>query len=398
MTMRNIQLDPVVFERCLPCYDCYARFSDCRPFMKPKDLLKRAKREGNPLIDGETVTFAWKGKHPPYLLGDFNFWNIFDSGYAEFERGSKKIWTYTTQIPADAYIEYVYFKDLEDRDSRLLDPLNKKCKVSNGMKKYNNYFNMPQAEHTKLIHVKEGIPRGTLSKHKLKAPAQLFVGKKRALWLYRPPTDAEVPLLVVFDGKQYLKRARITHIVDNLIAAGRIQPIALALIDNAGWSRLGEYHSSEGMLLTIMEGILPVAQKVLNLISTDQQPGAYGVLGASMGGLMALYTGLRLPKLFGHVITQSGTFMFDYPNAESHALVDLLLKALPRHDLKIWQDVGRYEWLIDKNREMRARLESRGYDVTYREFNGGHNYIAWRDMLPEALEIMFGTGSQSTQP
>jgi len=364
--------------------------------MKPKELLKRAKREGNPLIEGETVTFVWKGKNPPYLLGDFNFWNVFDSGYAEFEGVSKKIWAYSTQLPTDAYIEYAYFTDLEDSDSRLLDPLNKQRKVSNGMKRYNNYFNMPEAQHTKLIRVKGGIPRGTLSKHTLKAPGQINIGKKRSLWLYRPPTDAEVPLVVVFDGKQYLKRAHITHIVDNLIAGGRIRPIALALIDNAGWSRIGEYHSSEAMLLTIMQGILPVAHKYLNLIPVDEQPGAYGVLGASMGGLMALYAGLRLPKLFGHVITQSGTFMFDYPKADSHALIDLLVKALPKHDLKIWQDVGRYEWLIDKNREMRARLESRGYDVTYREFNGGHNYIAWRNMLPEAMETLFGLESKMT--
>ncbi|MFN8374318.1 MAG: alpha/beta hydrolase-fold protein [Anaerolineae bacterium] len=36
----------------------------------------------------------------------------------------------------------------------------------------------------------------------------------------------------------------------------------------------------------------------------QQHPGAFGVLGASMGGLMALYAGLRMPALFGQVISQ----------------------------------------------------------------------------------------------
>ena len=42
-------------------------------------------------------------------------------------------------------------------------------------------------------------------------------------------------------------------------------------------------------------------------------------------------------------------------------------------------DVGRYEWLLESNRRLHALLVERGYDVTYREYNGGHNYPAWRD-------------------
>jgi enterochelin esterase-like enzyme len=32
----------------------------------------------------------------------------------------------------------------------------------------------------------------------------------------------------------------------------------------------------------------------------------------------------------------------------------------------------------------------RGYDVTYREYNGGRNDPAWRNDLPRALEAMLG--------
>ncbi|HEU5200205.1 MAG TPA: hypothetical protein VFU32_11240, partial [Ktedonobacterales bacterium] len=37
-------------------------------------LLERARREGTPLIDGETVTFVWQGQDAPQLIGDFNNW------------------------------------------------------------------------------------------------------------------------------------------------------------------------------------------------------------------------------------------------------------------------------------------------------------------------------------
>jgi hypothetical protein len=39
------------------------------------DLLKRARSEGAPLIDGESVAFLWRGERAPYLMGDFNNWD-----------------------------------------------------------------------------------------------------------------------------------------------------------------------------------------------------------------------------------------------------------------------------------------------------------------------------------
>jgi hypothetical protein len=38
------------------------------------ELLSRARAEGHPLVDGETVTLVWRGANPPQLIGDFNDW------------------------------------------------------------------------------------------------------------------------------------------------------------------------------------------------------------------------------------------------------------------------------------------------------------------------------------
>jgi enterochelin esterase-like enzyme len=38
---------------------------------------------------------------------------------------------------------------------------------------------------------------------------------------------------------------------------------------------------------------------------------------------------------------------------------------------------------------MAALLQCRGYDVSCREFNAGHNYRAWRDDLWRGLEALF---------
>jgi enterochelin esterase family protein len=60
--------------------------------------------------------------------------------------------------------------------------------------------------------------------------------------------------------------------------------------------------------------------------------------------------------------------------------------------LKIWMDVGIYDipGLLESNRRMLNILNQRGYQATYREYNAGHNYPAWRDDIWRGLETLFG--------
>jgi enterochelin esterase family protein len=194
-----------------------------------------------------------------------------------------------------------------------------------------------------------------------------------------------VPLLLVYDGPDYLRRANLVTLVDNLLAQRRIQPIALAMLANGRGARMAEYGSSDGTLAFIHEVVLPAARQHLDLIDITKQPGAFGVMGASMGGLMALVTGLRLPHIFGQVLSQSGAF---YLGDYATVAVDLV-QHIPVPPLRIWMDVGRYEGLLDGNRRMRAQLQARGYDVAYRDYNAGHNYAAWRDDLWRGLEALY---------
>ena len=47
------------------------------------------------------------------------------------------------------------------------------------------------------------------------------------------------------------------------------------------------------------------------------------------------------------------------------------------------------------SRKRFMRELEKGYDVVYREYNGGHNYPSWRDELDRGLKFQFGdlTGS-----
>jgi enterochelin esterase family protein len=174
--------------------------------------------------------------------------------------------------------------------------------------------------------------------------------------------------------------------VDNLTAEKRIRPIAMAFLQNGDDHRGVEYACSDATIAWLDQVILPLARNRLNLIDIKKNRGAYGVLGASLGGLMSIYTGLRMPEIFGKVIAQSAAFEFE---GRDSAAVELI-KHGHSLNIKIWMDVGRLEGLLEDNRRMRPLLKENGYDVTYREFTGGHNYTAWRDDVWRGLEAMFG--------
>ena len=335
-----------------------------------------------PIIHDDSVIFKWRGTKAPQLIGDFNNW---DSGKAiSLAAVGKNLWRCSLKLPGNAYIEYVYLLD----GKRVLDPSNPR-RVYNGINTDNNYFYMPGKAPTPLTSRIRGTPHGRLKHMKVDAsyllggnghPIQLF---QRDIYFYQPPVSQPVPLLVVFDGPDYLRWGKLPLIIDNLIAQNRIRPIALAMVAHGKQNRFIEYACSDVTLGFLQYNILPLARKELNLSDVEKTPGAYGVLGASMGGLMALYTGLRFPEVFGQVLSQSGAF---YPEF----VINNLIQAGQGKQIRIWMDVGTLEYLVTFNQRMVALLNQHGYDVAYQEFNGGHNYTSWRDDVPAGIEYLFG--------
>lgn len=350
-------------------------------------ILERAQREGTPLIEGDQVTFVWQGANPPLLVGDFTDWWR-GTPVTLATQSQPGVWTHTITLPADAYIEYAWVRTPRTEDVeevREADPLNKRS-IWNGIDADNHWFGMPGYVATPYTRYKRGVARGKVTKYTLYNPDLPL--NKRDVWLYRPPVDHAVPLMVVWDGRDYLERARLNVIVDRLIAEDKIQPVALAFIDNAGPLRFFEYLLGEAILTWVHTAVIPLAHQHLDLTDPSAQPGSWGVAGASMGGLMALYTGMRLPHIFGRVISQSGAFHMDIAGRRN--FLDEIVRRGKKRRLIIWQDVGTMEWLLPANRRMNNLLRKRRYRVTYREYNGGHNYARWGDQLADALIAVYG--------
>jgi enterochelin esterase family protein len=348
--------------------------------------IRRARESGNPIVDGNRATFIWEGNSAPQLMSDLNGWAK-PKGFKRLSPtarhdSNKTIWSCSLTLPRDAYVEYVFHDPVTQKN--FLDPLNRHT-VSNGLRGRNNYFYMPEAMPSPFSVRRADIRTGRLMRHRVGTDFLQDDGE-RDIYLYKPPVNEAVPLLIVYDGNDYLHRARLGTIVDNLIAQKRIRPIAIAFLQNGKSRRNVEYFCSDATITWLDREILPLARKHLRLLDIEEHPGSYGVLGASAGGLMSMYTGLRMPEIFGKVICQSGVFEL---YGRDFAVVDLVRHKHAR-DINIWMDVGKLDELLEDNRRMAALLKQKKYNVTYREFSAGHNYTAWRDDLPRGLEIMFG--------
>jgi enterochelin esterase family protein len=345
------------------------------------DIWQRVRDRGAPLIEEDTVMFVWFGSQAPQLMGDFSGWE--QKKPLSLVSAAKDIWVYELQVPQAAYIEYTF---LDQQGERVSDPFNPNT-VPNGLGDTNHYFYMPGAGPTELVRRVSGAPKGKVTRQLIQ-PEHVTANGERYIYLYQPPTPGPYPLLVVFDGNHYLRRVRLNVMIDNLIHQKRISPLALAMVQNHKQARFLEYACNDATLGLLKKYVLPLAKERLELLDNGTSPGSYGVMGASMGGLMALYAGIRMPEIFGSVLSQSGAFRLD--NAQT-VVFDLigLGRQIP---LKIWMDAGCYDkgHLVQANRDLYNLLRNRGYQAVLREYPGGHNYTAWRDDLWRGLEYLFG--------
>ena len=355
--------------------------------MTPSELtIRRALESGNPIVHGNKATFIWEGEFAPHLISDVHGWDTERKPKPFKPASDPRIWSSSLTLPRDAYIEYAFYNPFTQE--KILDPLNGQT-VSNGMGSRNNFFYMPETMPSPFSMRRADVHSGTITRHRVDADFLQDDGE-RDVYLYKPPASGAVPLLIVYDGYDYLHRARLATIVDNLIADKRIRPLAIAFLQNGRSRRTVEYFCSDATIYWLEREVLSLARAHLRLLNLEDHRGAYGVLGASAGGLMSFYTGLRMPEIFGKVLCQSAVFSVD---GRDSAAVDLVQYGQGR-GLQIWMDVGTLDELLEDNRRMVALLDKRQYNVTYREFSASHNYTAWRNDVWRGLEAMFPSTSR----
>lgn len=236
-------------------------------------------------------------------------------------------------------------------------------------------------------HEQLGIAQGAVATHRF---LSTILGNERRIWVYTPPgyTASNKPydLLLLLDGFSYLRVIPTPTILDNLLSEKKIPPLVTVFIDSLdGQTRLQEMRCNPAFVQFLRQELLPWLQECYHVTS---DPTHTSIGGVSAGGLAAAFAGLEAPDFFGNVLSQSGSFWWG-PETEDEWLTSQY-KTSERRPLRFYLEVGLLEQAttVDQvvvNRHLRDVLRAKGYDVHYAEYNGGHDFLTWRESLADGL-------------
>jgi enterochelin esterase family protein len=200
-------------------------------------------------------------------------------------------------------------------------------------------------------------------------------------------SEGITPVLFLFDGEESRVLGKVPVILNNLFGEGHLPPLLAVFLIQPHERRETDLACSQGTNRFLVKELLPWLRSEYKIRTAAERTI---VAGASLGGLAAAYAALEHPEAFGRVLSQSGSFGWGKTDAEAQWLT-AEFHSRPRVQAKFYLDVGLMETRggarsqLKTNRRLRDVLRQKGYDVTYREFNGGHDFPCWRANFAGAL-------------
>lgn len=256
---------------------------------------------------------------------------------------------------------------------------------------------LPDAPDEPWIHEISGVPKGTVTKETFKSE---ILKEDRTISIYLPAgyaaREQSFNLLVVFDGESYGREGGVPTptILDNLLFKLRIPP-TMAVLVNSQKTRDRDLLCSEAFATFISKELAPWVREKYHATA---DPFRTVVAGSSYGGLAATWTAFRHPEVFGNVLSQSGSFNYTpksvgVQDSDYYSETGWLIRQFvtgPILPLRFYLQVGRFEGLSEPTRHLRDILEAKGYQVTFAEYSGNHDYLSWRDSMADGLVVLFG--------
>lgn len=303
------------------------------------------------------------------------------------------VWSVTTEALEPDYYGYSFVAD----GVSLIDPVNPLMK--------------PNLLSTQsMVHVRgpsslpweiNDVPHGTVHHHFYKSG---IVGDHRDYFVYTPPgydpaKNKQYPVLYLLhgfsdDASGWTSVGRAHIILDNLIAAGKTQPMLMVMplgygapeiVSRTGGTlrdpdmRKRNYDRFRDALLT---EVIPQVEKMYR---ASKERGSRAIAGLSMGGAESLFTGLNAIDRFAWIgaFSAGGTsteYAATFPTLDARANSQINL---------LWMACGTEDRLIEGNRKFRDWLQSKGVEHTWVETPGAHTWMVWRRNLATFAPLLF---------
>jgi predicted alpha/beta superfamily hydrolase len=239
-----------------------------------------------------------------------------------------------------------------------------------------------------------------------------FLPDDRDILVWTPPGYQEsaatrYPALYMHDGQNLFdpdtafhkgQHWRVGETATELVEAGRIEPLIIVGIANAGEKRIEEYTPTEEARLggglareygrMLIEEVKPFVDRTYRTLPDAQHTG---IGGSSLGGLVTLHLGFTHPSVFSRLAVLSPSVWWG-----RRAILRTIRSTRPKPRLKLWVDIGRNEGRrsLDDARLLKAALVGAGWvvgeDLRYAEFeDGDHSERAWAERVGPMLEFLF---------
>lgn len=239
-----------------------------------------------------------------------------------------------------------------------------------------------------------------------------FLRNKRDLIVYLPPGYEErpsrrFPVLYLHDGQNLFDGTtsfipgmdwHVGETADRVIGTGAVEPLIIVGIYNLGEHRIHEYTPTRAPKLGggradryakfLLEELKPFVEEHYRTLLGPQHTG---LGGSSLGGLVSLYLGLKLPDIFGKLAALSPSVWWNQrvlhrfaAAAEVHSRPRIWLDIGTREGPRIVPDVERFrDVLLQKGWQL-------GKDLHYERVDGGeHNEAAWSRRVEPFLRFLF---------
>ena len=312
-------------------------------------------------------------------------------------RNEEGVWEYTTAPLASEL--YCYWFNVDGID-HVNDPAN--SYVMRDVGSQMNYFIIPGERGD--LYAAQNVPHGTMAK----VWAEVSDGRERRMTIYTPAGyesgKGRYPVLYLLHGMggdedAWAATGRVAEIMDNLIAAGKAEPMIVVMTNGCTQHVSAPGFSHEGMWRPYMSGSMDGSFEAMFPSIVEWVDGHYrtkakrayrAIAGLSMGGFHSMQISKEYPTMFDYVGLYSAAI---FRGKEGVATYDNLEEKLDRQfneGVKLyWIAIGKDDFLYDENVRYRELLDSKGYPYIYRESEGGHIWRNWRIYLGEYAQMLF---------
>jgi predicted alpha/beta superfamily hydrolase len=238
-----------------------------------------------------------------------------------------------------------------------------------------------------------------------------FLRNQRDLIVYLPPgyedqAGRQFQVLYLHDGQNLFDGAtsfipgmdwHVGQTADEKIAGGVVEPLIIVGMYNTK-ARIREYTPTNVPKLGggradryakfLLEEVKPFIESEYRTLSGPENTG---IGGSSLGGLVSLYLGLKLPQVFGKIAALSPSVWWN-----EHVMHRFAQAAIVQPRPRIWLDIGTREGprIVHEVERFRDVLLQKGWrlsdDLHYERVEGGeHNEAAWAQRVGSFLQFLF---------